>query len=177
MVGRCAARSTRRFSGNRVKTALMSLALARSTCVRLFVEALAQADHRGGRRHVWHGAKSKPGSVVALMVEVAEEVPAGEHRLGERHHHTAKHEAALALPERRSGGIDRRRDPDQFVELGHQMQARSGSDPTVRCAQHHLALFLPYSVPDRCLSFGIMGFLSTTILPGEGHFVAYRSEE
>jgi len=36
---------------------------------RLFVEALAQADHRGGRRHVWHGAKSKPGSVVALMVE------------------------------------------------------------------------------------------------------------
>ena len=42
---------------------------------RLFVEALAQADHRGGRRHVWHGAKSKPGSVVALMVEVAEEVP------------------------------------------------------------------------------------------------------
>jgi hypothetical protein len=79
------------------------------------------------------------------VIKVAEKVAAGEHRLGQRHHHPAEHEPAFALFECRSTVVDGGRDSEQFVELGDQMEARSGSDSTVRCAQHHLALLLRYS--------------------------------
>jgi hypothetical protein len=104
------------------------------------IEALAQSDHRRRRRHTGHSAQSETGSVLSLVVEVAEEVTTGEHHLGECDHQPAEHEAAFALLDRRSAVIDRVGDPEQFVELGHQMKTGPGSDPTVRRSQHHLAV-------------------------------------
>jgi len=85
------------------------------------VEALAERDHRGRRRYLGHGTQRQPGGVIALEVEVAQEVTAGEHRLGQCDHDSAEHETALALFEGRPGTVDDGRDPEQLVELGHEV--------------------------------------------------------
>ena len=54
----------------------------------------------------------------------------------------------VRIPGGAPGGLD----PEQFVEFGHQMETGSGGDPTVRCAQHHLPLFLAATAPCRCLT-------------------------
>jgi hypothetical protein len=59
------------------------------------IEALAQSDHRRRRRHTGHSAQSETGSVLSLVVEVAEEVTTGEHHLGECDHQPAEHEPRL----------------------------------------------------------------------------------
>ena len=108
------------------------------------VEALPQADHRRGRRHVCHSTQAEAGNVFSLVVEIAREVTTREHRLGQNNHHPTEHQAPTALLERRSPGVDRRPDTEQPVDLRHQVETSPRSDPTIRSTQHHLAMLLRY---------------------------------
>jgi len=66
---------------------------------RLGIEAFAESDHGGARRHLGYCPESKPGGVIALMIEINQEVPTRQHHLGQCDHHPTEHETAIALLE------------------------------------------------------------------------------
>jgi hypothetical protein len=90
----------------------------------LRVEALGQRDERGRRRRVRHRPQLGAGRISAAIIDVAHEVPAGQHRLGHRQHQPAR---SMALPtglDRTDRIIDRRDDRQHAIQLGHQHQTR-----------------------------------------------------
>jgi hypothetical protein len=94
-------------------------------------EALAEADHRGRGGHVGHSAQGQPSGVFSLVVQVHQEVPAREHRLGERDQQLAHAEPATPLLYTRRRGVNCARDTEELVELSHQVEAGPRGDTTI----------------------------------------------
>jgi len=69
------------------------------------------------------------------------------------------------------------RDREDAIELSNKVEARPGRERRVCFTKRDTGTTAAVSfAPDGCLSFGTLGSLATTILPGERHFVAYYEQ-
>jgi hypothetical protein len=125
------------------------------------------ARQRGGgsRRRRWQAAQQPPYPVGALVVQVGQEVPAGQQRLGQPHQQLAGAKAAAAALDRPDLAVDRADHAEGMHRLGDHHQPRRRGQAWIIGAQLQAPAALSYRVhPTGAFRSGLRLVLATPIL-------------
>jgi hypothetical protein len=108
------------------------------------VEPLRQADERRGRRRLGDRPQGGAGDVVADVVQVHHEFPAGEHGLGHGQHQLAARQALAPLLDAPHMGVDGLGQPEDPVQLGDEDHPCCGGEARVVTTNLHRPSSLAY---------------------------------